>query len=199
MRLIPAFAALVLMVGCMPTDSRSAAAADAAAGELAARPTDAPTGAALTGLSRLDQRGERATLLYVPTGYRTKQPATLVLMLHGAGGVAAHAVGLIERYAETRGVIVLAPTSQAVSWDIIVGRRYGPDVRAIDGLLADVFARYAIDPARVGIGGFSDGASYALSLGLTNGDLFDHVIAFSPGFMAPARDGPPPNLHFSRR
>jgi phospholipase/carboxylesterase len=30
------------------------------------------------------------------------------------------------------------------------------------------------------------GASYALSLGLTNGDLFKRVIAFSPGFMAPA-------------
>jgi phospholipase/carboxylesterase len=41
--------------------------------------------------------------------------------------------------------------------------------------------------------GFSDGASYALSLGLTNGDLFRHVIAFSPGFMAPAaRRGEPP-------
>jgi len=35
--------------------------------------------------------------------------------------------------------------------------------------------------------GFSDGASYALSVGITNGDLFTHVIAFSPGFVAPAR------------
>jgi hypothetical protein len=33
-------------------------------------------------------------------------------------------------------------------------------------------------------GGLSDGASYALSLGLLNGDLFTHVIAFSPGFVA---------------
>ncbi|HUH13354.1 MAG TPA: hypothetical protein VMK65_09600, partial [Longimicrobiales bacterium] len=36
---------------------------------------------------------------------------------------------------------------------------------------------------RVALGGFSDGASYALSLGQANGDLFTHVIAFSPGFM----------------
>ncbi len=43
-----------------------------------------------------------------------------------------------------------------------------------------------MDAGRVGIGGFSDGASYALSLGLTNGDLFTHVLAFSPGFMRPA-------------
>jgi hypothetical protein len=32
---------------------------------------------------------------------------------------------------------------------------------------------------------FSDGASYALTLGLTNGDLLDSVLAFSPGFAAP--------------
>src|SRR5438067_2386870 len=32
------------------------------------------------------------------------------------------------------------------------------------------------------IGGFSDGASYALCMGLTNGDLFKYIIAFSPGF-----------------
>src|SRR5699024_1163884 len=50
--------------------------------------------------------------------------------------------------------------------------------------LVHVFDRYAIDPSRVAIGGFSDGASYALSLGIANGDLFSHVIAFSPGFVA---------------
>jgi phospholipase/carboxylesterase len=33
--------------------------------------------------------------------------------------------------------------------------------------------------------GFSNGASYTLSLGLTNGDLFSRLVAFSPGFMAP--------------
>jgi predicted esterase len=35
-------------------------------------------------------------------------------------------------------------------------------------------------------GGFSDGASYALSLGIDNGDLARHLVAFSPGFAAPA-------------
>ncbi len=41
--------------------------------------------------------------------------------------------------------------------------------------------------------GFSDGASYALSIGLTNGDLFTHVVAFSPGFASPVTyTGKPP-------
>ena len=46
---------------------------------------------------------------------------------------------------------------------------------------------------RLAVTGFSDGASYALSLGLTNGDLFTHLITFSPGFLAPAtKRGKPP-------
>lgn len=52
----------------------------------------------------------------------------------------------------------------------------------LDGALTQVFSQYSIDPDRLAIGGFSDGAPYALSLGLSNGDLFSHIIAFSPGF-----------------
>jgi phospholipase/carboxylesterase len=39
-----------------------------------------------------------------------------------------------------------------------------------------------VDPLRLAVCGFSDGASYALSLGSANGALFTHAIAFSPGF-----------------
>ena len=46
-----------------------------------------------------------------------------------------------------------------------------------------IFKEFSIDASHVAIGGFSDGASYALCIGLTNGDLFTHVIAFSPGFV----------------
>ena len=67
----------------------------------------------------------------------------------------------------------------------------------IDRALEHTFSRYAVDPARLAIGGFSDGASYALSLGITNGDLFTHVIAFSPGFMAPAGHAGSPRVFVS--
>lgn len=62
----------------------------------------------------------------------------------------------------------------------------------MDRTLARIFDVYAIDPARIGAAGFSDGASYALSLGLLNGDLFSDILAFSPGFaVAPERLGRP--------
>jgi len=60
--------------------------------------------------------------------------------------------------------------------------------------LEEAFARCAIDRNRLAIGGFSDGASYALSIGLANGDVFRYIIAFSPGYIvrsgARGRSGP---------
>jgi phospholipase/carboxylesterase len=47
------------------------------------------------------------------------------------------------------------------------------------------------------VGGFSDGASYALSLGIINGELFSHVLAFSPGFMAPTAQAGKPRFYIS--
>jgi predicted esterase len=49
----------------------------------------------------------------------------------------------------------------------------------------------------VAIEGFSDGATYAVSVGITNGDLFSHVVAFSPGFAAPAAQEDMPTIFMS--
>ena len=139
----------------------------------------------------------RESYLYVPAGYRTERLAPLVLLLHGAGGHARQGLDLLRTLADATGVILLAPASRERTWDLLVGRRYGPDATMIERALEQTFSRYAIDPGRVAIGGFSDGASYALSLGLTNGDLFTHVLAFSPGFMAPARRRGSPRVFVS--
>jgi predicted esterase len=85
--------------------------------------------------------------------------------------------------ADEIGLLLLAPASRRRTWDGIRGG-YGPDVACIDEALTHVFSRYAVDPLHIAAEGFSDGASYALSLGLANGDLFTHIVAFSPGFVA---------------
>jgi predicted esterase len=41
-----------------------------------------------------------------------------------------------------------------------------PDVALIDQALSEIFNRYMVDASRLALGGFSDGASYALALGL---------------------------------
>ncbi|MEP7067370.1 MAG: alpha/beta hydrolase-fold protein [Gemmatimonadota bacterium] len=153
-------------------------------GRLSTRAT-APTVSAEPGLHQLGLARERDALLYVPTNYRPDRPAPLAVMLHGAGGTAEHGMALLQTLADVEGIVILAPSSTRQTWDLVLGA-YGPDVSFIDEALAMTFERCAIDPRRLTVGGFSDGASYALSLGLTNGDLFTHVIAFSPGFVAPA-------------
>ena len=91
------------------------------------------------------------------------------------------AVDRLVPYADRTGAILLGIRQQGPTWDYIAGG-YGPDIDFIDRALEDVFRRHAVDAERVGVVGFSDGATYALSIGITNGDLFRHVVAFSPGF-----------------
>lgn len=150
-------------------------------GRLLTRPSP-PTESGPRGLQPLGLGDRRDGLLYVPAGYRDDQPAPLVLMLHGAGGTAQRGLGPLLDLADEAGLILLAVDSRQRTWDVIVGS-YGPDVAFIDDALAQTFRRYAVDASRLAVEGFSDGASYALSLGISNGDLFTHVMAFSPGFV----------------
>jgi phospholipase/carboxylesterase len=151
-------------------------------GRLAARPRRTPVGTPAVGLQPLGLASGRDGLEYVPRGYQAERPAPLVLMLHGAGGNAHHALDPFMKLADDAGVILLAPESRGRTWDVLLDG-YGPDVAFIDRALAQTFDRYAVDPVRVAGEGFSDGASYALSLAIANGDLFTHAIAFSPGFI----------------
>jgi phospholipase/carboxylesterase len=58
-------------------------------------------------------------------------------------------------------------------------------------------ARCDVAPGRVATAGFSDGATYALALGRANGDRVSHVLAFSPGFLIPARRVGAPRIFVS--
>jgi phospholipase/carboxylesterase len=165
-------------------------------GHLRARPA-ATVGAGLVGLRPVELGAAREGYLYVPRTYQAGRPAPLVLLLHGAGEDARDGLALLRSQADGAGLILLAPTSSESTWDVIAARRYGPDLAAIDRALESTFSRYAVNRTRVAVGGYSDGASYALSLGITNGDLFTHVLAFSPGFVTPAAREDSPRIFIS--
>lgn len=157
---------------------------DSSSSRLRARPADPAATAPPAGCTALGLGEERDGLLHVPVSSATG-PRPLVVVLHGAGSSASAAVTLLGGLSEAHGLVLLAPHSRGSSWDLLRGG-FGPDVTFIDRALEHVFARCSIDPARVALAGFSDGGSYALSLGIANGDLFTHLIAFSPGFASPA-------------
>jgi predicted esterase len=148
------------------------------------------------GLQPLGLDAARGGYLYVPMGYREGRPAPFALLLHGAGEDARDGLALLRQQADAAGLILLAPSSRGPTWDLVMGG-LGPDVSAIDRALEEACSRYAVDLARVAVGGYSDGASYALSLGIANGDLFTHVLAFSPGFMASAGQVSSPRIFVS--
>jgi phospholipase/carboxylesterase len=79
------------------------------------------------------------------------------------------------------GAVALAPNSRGGSWDAIEST-YGADVPFINEALDETFARCNIDASRIALLGFSDGATYAISLGVSNGDQLAGVIAHSPGY-----------------
>lgn len=168
-------------------------------GRLRERPTEV-SAAAPVGLQPIGVGVTRADyLLHVPEAYQAASPAPLMLWLHGAGGRAHTFLSSeLQDQADADGMLLLVPISKEYTWDVIAGcGRYGPDVAAIDQVLEITFSHYAVDPMHIAVGGFSDGASYALSLGITNGDLFTHVLAFSPGFMMPTGQRGTPRIFVS--
>lgn len=127
----------------------------------------------------------RGGLIYIPSTYDSTHPTPLLIIFHGAGGISKNILPLVQSFADEFNFIVFAPDSRDATWDIIIDD-YGPDVLFTNKALEYIFNTYNINQKKVAMAGFSDGASYALSLGLTNGSIVTHILAFSPGFVAPS-------------
>lgn len=177
-------ATVVGLLGCA-TPAKPADSPDLVYATLRSRPRR-PTENVKRGMQPLRLSTSRDGFLYVPSTYSPDQALPLVVLLHGAGRNSSDWSS--PRFAgvfDDPAVVVIAPDSRGPTWDIL-REGWGPDVGFIDESLDLVFGMCNIDPARIGVGGFSDGASYALSLGIANGDLFTAIMAFSPGFDRPA-------------
>ncbi len=168
-----------LLPGCrlLPSETQQPPVTSA---RLTARP-GTPTATPTLGLSQLGLALHRDGALYVPTGYTPENSAPLFVALLGAGGSSTDWQNFVTR-AEARGMVLLMPESRASTWDLL-GPGFEADRAFVDLALAYTFERCRIDPSRIALGGFSDGASCALSLGLTNGDLFTNLVAYSPGMI----------------
>jgi phospholipase/carboxylesterase len=129
--------------------------------------------------------------VYVPKGYQPGVPAPLLVWLHGAGGqgnISANLAALADEF----GVIVLAPDSREWTWGGILGRWDG-DLQFLALAMKQTTSRHSVDRDRIWLGGFSDGGSFSLSLGISYGDIFRKVFAGAPGIMQPIEaNGKPP-------
>lgn len=150
---------------------------------LSFRPPASSGARAAPGPQPLGLSPNRDGVLYVPKGYRPEQAIPLVLTLHGATGSSRGPIQNFGPLADALGLALLVPESRRGTWDAVVQGEFGDDRDLIDQALATACRRIAVDPRRIGVAGFSDGATYALAIGRANGDLFGGVTAFSPGFL----------------
>ena len=160
--------------GCLP----GLPGPDAKSPRLSAR-AGQPSASGTTGKSRHNM-GKTEGVIYVPPQVTQQTAAPLMVFLHGAGGTVDPIIDAFIPAADAHGVILLAPFSDGETWDALFDV-FGPDPARIDSALRWTFERWRIDPARIALTGFSDGASYALGIGRANGDLFSRLAAFSPG------------------
>ncbi len=169
-----------------------------AAGRLVTRPgSGVPSSEIQRGLQTLGLDRDEDAILYVPESYRHEQPAPLVVLFHGAGGDARAGISPLLNHADMVGALLVAINSREGTWDIITSGGFGADIALLERALQVTFSRFAVDASRIAAAGFSDGASYALSVGLTNGDLFTAIMAFSPGFLAPGEVAGQPRIFIS--
>jgi phospholipase/carboxylesterase len=131
-----------------------------------------------TGIRHINNaRNERGGLsLYIPENLDKSKPAALVMALHGGTGHGSDMLWSWLREARSRGFVVISPTSQGDTWSIM-----GDDVDKPYLLDYLEFASeyFTIDPDRVLLAGMSDGATYALQVGLRSESPFTHIAAFS--------------------
>ena len=183
-RFLAGFAVVLLSMACSEASGPSGGTGGGSelSARLTARP-GTPTVAVSKGRTLLGLGDLRDGFLYVPHCYDASTPIPVVVALHGSGSSSAFWVQYEPR-AEAHCFAMLAPDSRSGSWDIAEGR-LGPDIAFIDRALEHFFDRVNADPGRIVLLGFSDGASYSISIGVSNGDLFDHLVAHSPGFFIP--------------
>jgi len=133
----------------------------------------------------------RDGMLYVPKGYKADQALPLLVWLHGAGG-SGNVSETLASLADEFTFLVLAPDSRSWTWGSILGD-WDPDLDFLQLAMRQAQARCTVDRERIWLGGFSDGASFSLSLGISYGTIFRRVYAGSPGLMQPiAANGKPP-------
>src|SRR5690349_2455780 len=111
---------------------------------------------------------------YVPAT-AAHERAQVVVLLHGAGGTARRMIDRFRRVADAEGVVLVAAKSAGRTWGLIEAmaqshghglyRFVGGDSARVERALAELRRSEGIAPERVVLAGFSDGASFALSLG----------------------------------
>ena len=127
------------------------------------------------------EKSESRALLLTPDEIDPQRSYPLITLLHGAGRQDEMLSKLFREEPERRQALFLTPRSYLPTWDLIAGAGRN-DLDFLEHAHNLIYRRYPIDPQRQALLGYSDGASYALSLGLSNPEIFSAVMGWAAGF-----------------
>lgn len=141
------------------------------------RDEPSPTGHVLV------ERGDSRAVLLTPSEIDPAKRYPLITVLHGAGRQDEMLVKACRDEPEKRDALFLVPRSRLPTWDLIASPER-PDLDFLEYAYDLIYRRYPVDPDRQALLGYSDGASYALSVGLSNPRIFRAVMGWAAGFIA---------------
>ena len=123
----------------------------------------------------------RTCLVHVPPSYDDSVPTAFVLVLHGYTGTAEGMEPLtgFNEKSDEEGFIVAYPQGLLRRWNVGFGslKFDTDDVGFISELIDRLEERYAVDPDKVYVTGFSNGAMMSYLLGA---ELSDKIAAIAP-------------------
>lgn len=140
-------------------------------------------------------KDKRPYLLYVPSIYDDKRPMPLVVLCHGTWPYDTAPLQMREwaAFAESRGIIVAAPTLQGVQSDLPpppnrqIALQQADEATILD-IVSELKRRYRISESEVFMTGWSGGAYAVLHTGLKHPEIFRALFvqqgAFDARFMA---------------
>jgi polyhydroxybutyrate depolymerase len=124
---------------------------------------------------------DRAYTLVVPDNYAPSTPYPLVFVLHGSGGNAAGARAQTDLEKVAAGHAVFVYPEGAGGWDLDAPASSNGDVALFDAILLASHNALCIDPRRVFVTGFSNGAYMANQLGCKRGERIRAVVTHAGG------------------
>jgi len=120
--------------------------------------------------------------LLVPDSIDPTRSYPLVTVFHGAGRQDELLVRAYRDEPARREALFFIPRSTYPTWDLLVGQDRA-DLDFLEHAYAEIYRRLPVDHRRQALIGYSDGASYALAVGLSNPRLFSAVMGWAAGFV----------------
>jgi len=126
--------------------------------------------------------GQTQGYLLLPDVVDPDRSYPLLTVLHGAGRQDEMLVRAYRDEPERRQAVFFIPRSTSATWDLIIGEDR-PDLDFLEHAYAEIYRRVPVDHARQALIGYSDGASYALAIGLSNPRIFSAIMGWAAGFV----------------